>query len=142
MNSQNFIELPTPSDFMRCPVWAYDEDQEIYREIRTLDDLSGDRYSLYDLHIKAAFTTPGGLVLEGQVVGVENVFAVGLFVGDEVVMINRNMHTDSREQVAHYLKLTGLDSQLSFETLFPLRYRSAWGGELFTDFEGVFEQPA
>jgi hypothetical protein len=134
-----FKELLTPSDFMSCPVWAYDEDQEVYREVRELDDLRG---GLYDLHIKAVFTTPGGVELAGEVVGVENVFAIGLFAGDEVVMVNRNMHSDSREQVARFLALSGLASTLSFDMLFPLRYRSAWGGELFADFEGVFEQPA
>ena len=69
-------------------------------------------------------------------------FAIGLFAGDEVVMINRNMRSDSRsEQVARFLTLTGLESKLSFETLFPLRYRSAWGDGSFNDFEGVFERP-
>jgi hypothetical protein len=38
-------------------------------------------------------------------------------------------------------KLSGLSSDLNFETLFPLRFRSNWGGADFNDFEGVFERP-
>jgi hypothetical protein len=139
--TQNFKELLTPADFMQCPVWVYDADTELFREIRTLDDLADERYVVNDLQIKAVFTTPDGIELPGQVIGVENPYAIGLFAGDEVVMINRHMHTRSRQQVARFLTLTGLESKLSFETLFPLRFRSAWGGELFTDFEGVFERP-
>ena len=142
MITQNFTELLTPADFMRCPVWVYDEDQEVYREVRSLDDLDDERYDTYDLQIKAVFTTPNGIELAGKVVGVENPYAIGLFAGNEIVGINRHMRSDSRQQVARFLTLTGLESKLSFDTLFPLRYRSAWGGELFTDFEGVFERPA
>lgn len=141
MVKQNFTELLTPADFERCPVWVYDEDKEVYWEVRSPDDLDDERYDLYDLQIKAVFTTPGGIELVGKVVGVDNLYAIGLFAGDEIVGINRNMHTRSRQQVARYLSLTGLESKLSFDTLFPLRFRSAWGGELFTDFEGVFERP-
>lgn len=141
MTTQNFTNLLTVADFERCPVWVYDEDREVYCEVRSLDDLDDERYDTYDLHIKAVFTTPDGIELAGQLVGVESVFAIGLFAGDEVVMINRNMRTDSRQQVARFLALTGLESRLSFDTLFPLRYRSAWGDESFNDFEGVFERP-
>lgn len=142
MVSQKSTELLTPADFARCPVWVYDEDQEVYREVRNLDDLSDERYDHYDLQIKAVFTTPNGIEINGKVVGVEDPYAIGLFAGNEVVGINRNMRSDSRQQVARFLALTGLDAKLSFDTLFPLRYRSAWGGDLFTDFEGVFERPA
>lgn len=141
MVSTNFTKMLTHTDFMHCPVWAYDEDAEVFREVRTLDDLAGERYGIYDLQIKAVFTTPSGIELAGHVVGTENLYAIGLFAGDEVVVINRNMRSDSRKEVARYLSLTGLESKLSFDTLFPLRFRSAWGGELFTDFEGVFERP-
>jgi hypothetical protein len=141
MVATNFKELLAPADFMRCPVWIYDEDREVYREVHGPDDLHGEQYDLYDLHIKAVFITPGGVELNGEVVGVENVFAIGLFAGDEVVLVNRNMHNRSRAQVAKFLTVSGLASQLSFDTFFPLRYRSAWGCELFADFEGVFERP-
>lgn len=140
MGSPTFKELLTPADFASCPVWVYDEHEEVYRPVRALDDLRGG--GLYDLCIKAVFTTPGGVELFGQVVGVENVFAIGLFAGEEVVLINRNMRARSREQVAKFLAISGLAATLSLDTLFPLRYRSAWGGELFADFEGVFELPA
>lgn len=75
----------------------------------------------------------------GKIVGVNDIYAIGLFVRDEVVGINKNMREDSRKQVAKFLALSGLAGQLSLETLFPLRFETKWGGAMFNDFSGVFE---
>jgi hypothetical protein len=131
-------QLLTPKDFAECPVWRYDEDQEGYFEVRGEEDLSGD---VGDLEILATFTTPTGLQLTGEIIGVRDIFAIGLFVNDEIVLINRNMQSRSREQVAKFLTLSGLSDKLSFETLFPLRFKTRWGDETFVDFEGVFTKP-
>lgn len=133
-------QLLTPADFADCPVWRYDEELEAHFEVRNLED-AGLATSAFDLQIQSEFTTPSGLRLVGQIVGVQDIFAIGLFVNNEIVLINRNMHNRSRDQVAKFLTISGLADQLSFETLFPLRYDTKWGGSIFNDFSGVFQMP-
>lgn len=131
-------ELLRPEDFADCAVWCYDEDQESYFAVRELNDLE-EAVSSADLKIRAQFITSDGRELQGVVVGVRNIYAIGLFVHDEIIMINKNMRQDSKEQVAKYLSLSGLEERLSLQSMFPLRYESRWGNETFNDFSGVFE---
>lgn len=138
--SNTMKELLTPADFASCPVWRYDQDLEGYFEVRGHEDLESAE-STADLQILAEFITPRGHRLMGKIVGVQDVYAIGLFVNNEIVGINRNMRQDSRRQVAKYLTLSGIVGELSFETLFPLRFESKWGSETFNDFSGVFEMP-
>jgi hypothetical protein len=85
---------------------------------------------------------PNGRVFEGELVGVNDIFAVGLFAREESFVINRNTHEGSREQVSLLLAALGLEDELSFDTLFPLRFKSKWSRSgIFNDFEGVFERP-
>lgn len=129
----------TPQDFATCPVWKFDPDSEVYSEVRGVEDIPGE---LADLCILADFTTPSGHKLVGEVGGVQDIFAVGLFAGDENVIVNKHMRSDSREQVARFLRLSGLAGQLSFETLFPLHFKTRWSESgVFNDFDGVFEMP-
>ena len=134
-------ELLTPADFANCPVWRYDEETEGYFEVHDHDDLDSVA-NTSDLQILAEFITPSGQRLMGKIVGVKDVHAIGLFVHEEVVGINKNMLQDSKQQVAKFLNLSGLASQLSIETLFPLRYETKWGSAIFNVFSGVFEIPA
>jgi len=138
MPTTTMKELLRPADFVNCPVWRYDEDLEGYFEVRDQDDLDAVG-STADLQIMVEFTTQTGQRLMGKIVGVNDIYAIGLFVRDEVVGINKNMREDSRKQVAKFLALSGLAGQLSLETLFPLRFETKWGGAMFNDFSGVFE---
>ena len=137
--SKPMKQLLTPADFADCPVWRYDEDLEGYFEVRGEEDLAG---RVEDLGILAVFTTPTGQQFTGHIIGVQDIFAIGLFVKDEIIMINRNMRSRSREQVAKFLALSGLADQFTFDTLFPLHFKTRWGSDTFVDFEGVFEKPA
>jgi hypothetical protein len=128
-----------PQDFRDWPVWSFSPDSETYSQVRSLEDVPPD---MYDFMIHADFTAPNGRIFEGEVVGVNDVFAVGLFAQDESVLINRNSHERSREQVSLLLAALGLEDELSFDTLFPLRFKSKWSRSgIFNDFEGVFEKP-
>jgi hypothetical protein len=129
----------TPEDFTACPVWKFDSDSEKYAEVRDIDDVPGD---VADLRILADFTTPAGLRLNGAVVGVTDIYAIRLFAGDDSFGVNKHALGISRDEVATFLSQSGLAGQLSFETLFPLRFKTRWSeGGVFNDFEGVFEMP-
>jgi len=80
-------------------------------------------------------------VFEGYVVGVENVFSIGLFGNERIYHLNKNLPDLSQEQAEEFFVESGLTSQLSYEALFPLRYETKWGGPMFNDFSGVFEMP-
>lgn len=127
-----------PADFKDCPVWRYDEDAEGYFAVRSLDDLPE---RVRDLSILAQFTTPGGIQFLGEVGGVDRVFAIGLFANEQVFFLNKNLKKEAREQAEAFLQASGLSGQLSYEALFPLRYVTRWGGDVFNDFSGTFEMP-
>lgn len=127
-----------PPDFKDCPIWRYDEDADGYFPVRGESDLPE---RVRDLSLRAEFTTPGGNVFEGYVVGVENVFSIGLFGNERIYHLNKNLPDLSQEQAEEFFVESGLTSQLSYEALFPLRYETKWGGPMFNDFSGVFEMP-
>lgn len=131
-------EWLTPADFDDCPVWRYDEDADGYFAVRCLDDVPE---RLGDLSILAQFTTPGGIQIRGEIGGVDRVFAIGLFAKEQIFIVNKNLGKRAREQAEAFLQASGLSNRLSYETLFPLRYETRWGGEVFNDFSGVFEMP-
>ena len=127
-------------DFRACPVWKYNPDTESYSDVQGLDDVPGD---LADLRISAQFAGPSGVVIDGAVVGVRDVFAIMLFAGGRSFTINKHALQYSRDQVSKFLMVEGLSEQLSFETLFPLRFKTRWSdGGVFNDFEGVFDMQA
>ena len=131
-------DVLTPPDFKDCPVWRYDEDADGYFPVWGEDDLPE---RVRDLSLQADFTTPAGKALTGYIVGVENVFSIGLFFNERVYHFNKNLCDLSREQAEEFLTESGLAGELSYETLFPLRYETKWGGTTFNDFTGVFEMP-
>lgn len=131
-------EWLAPEDFKACPIWRYDEDADGYFAVRDLDDLPE---LVRDLSILAEFTTPDGKRILGKIGGVERVFAIGLFAGGQIFIVNRNMPNDAREQAEEFLAASGLLGELSYESMFPLRYETKWGGPMFKDFSGVFEMP-
>ena len=133
-------QLLTPQDFAQCPIWRYDADAEGYFEVRNLDD-AGLATDTFDLQILAGFTANNGQRFQGKLVGVKDIYSVGLFVGNEIIGINKNMLQDSKEQAARFLKLSGLEAGMTVDDLFPLRYESQWGDDTFIDFAGVFEKP-
>lgn len=126
------------SDFDECPVWRLDKDADTHFPVRSLNDIPE---LVRDLRILAEFTAPNGQKMLGRVGGIDRIFAIGLFVGDNTFIINKNMPKDAREQAEAFLQASGLSNRLSYETLFPLRYETRWGGEVFNDFSGVFEMP-
>lgn len=133
-------QLLTPVDFTNCPIWRYDEDLEGYFEVRSLED-AGLATGTFDLQMLAEFTTLNGERFRGKLVGVADIYSIGLFARNEIVGVNKNMRKDSKEQAAKFLELSGLADRMSVDDLFPLRYESRWGDGTFVDFSGVFEKP-
>lgn len=128
----------TPVDFEECPIWRYDEDTDSYFPVKNQDDLPE---RVRDLSLRSEFKTLEGKTLIGYIVGVESIFSIGIFFNERIYHFNKNLPDLSREQAEAFLAESGLSSELSFETLFPLRYETKWGGETFNDFAGVFEMP-
>jgi hypothetical protein len=129
--------LPTPADFRACPIWRYDQDDELYHPVVAGKDLPE---SERDVSIYARFQTPAGFEFDGYVVGIERVFSIGLFAGDQVFQCNKNLKDLSLEQVRRFLAATGRIG--SSETFFPLRYTTSINGSSYRDFSGQFHLTA
>jgi hypothetical protein len=129
-------KLVTLQDFQSCPVWRYDEDDDLYHPVMRESDLPD---SQRDVSIFAEFKTPGGHSFSGYVVGISRVFSVGLFCGDRTFHINKNIPDLSVEQVRELLACAGLDDVHTVGEFFPLEYRTLILRDEFVDFSGRFE---
>lgn len=132
-------DLLTPSDFKDYPIWRYDEDADGYFPVVGEEDLPE---RVRDLRLRADFTAPTGKIIMGYIVGVEDVFSIGLFSNERIYHFNKNLCDLSREQAEEFIVENGLSSELSYKTMFPLRYEAKWGNSIFNDFSGVFEMPS
>ena len=125
-----------PSDFHSCPVWKYDEDSDLFYPVGGESDLPD---LARDLKIRAVFMAPTGEVLEGYVVGVDRIFSMGLFLGDRVYHLNKNLRGPSRDQVEEYLAKKFPKSNLTYDGMFPLHFETRWDSVGFVNFSGVFD---
>ena len=75
----------------------------------------------------------------GEIGGVNSIFAIGLFQNECVFFLNKNLPAESHKQVENFIKTSRLTDQLSYETFFPLKFETRWGGYIFNDFSGTFE---
>ena len=125
-----------PSDFMACSIWRYDDEDDLFHPV-----LSGDQLpeSERDLSIRAKFKTPAGDALDGYVVGISRVFSIGLFAGDRICLVNKNLPDLSLKQISAFMDGNPQLRAKSAGELFPLQYVSTIGREEFADFSGSFE---
>lgn len=133
-------KLLTPADFTASPVWRYEHESESYFKVLTLGDLELLE-STYDLRILVEFTTPSNLRLTGEIVGVQDIYAIGLFANDEIILINKNMHIRAKEQAEKFLILSGLAETTTYKNLFPMHFQSKCRSDVFNEFSGFFDMP-
>lgn len=128
--------LPNPSDFFACPIWRYDEDDDLYHPVLTEDEIPD---SERDLSIRAVFTTPNGMALDGYVVGISRVFSISLFGKNELFHANQNLKPESREWMSQFI-YNRPDLKLSSpDDLFPLRYTTQIDRDGYREFSGTFD---
>ncbi|MBX9432001.1 hypothetical protein ACI2VK_08010 [Ralstonia nicotianae] len=129
-------KVATPSDFSACPIWRYDDEDDLYHPVLTADELPESERLL---SIRARFVTPNGQSFDGYVVGIERVFSIGLFGGGQVFHVNKNLPDLSEKQLQAFLQTQPGPEALSTKALFPLSYTTTINREPFADFSGKFE---
>lgn len=118
-----------------CPLWFYSEESDLYFPVMEADQLPE---SERDLSISATFSFPNGLQLRGYIVGVSNIFSVGLFCGDKTFHLNKNLKDLSAKQLNGLFSCMG-PTQLRPERLMPLSFRTRINRAGFREVEGEFD---
>jgi hypothetical protein len=131
-NGIKFVRL---QDFSVCPVWRYDEDDDLYYPVLQGKDLP---ISEKDVSIFVECKINTGHIFNGYIVGIGNVFSMGLFCDENIFYLNKNLPDLSCEQMQIFLKSTGLSSDVKVEQLLPITYATKINREEFLDFTGQF----
>ena len=132
----NGIKLVDLRDFETCPVWRYDEDDDLHFPVVQGKDLPD---SERDVSIFVDCKTKSGHKFNGYIVGIGKIFSMGLFCADKTFYVNRNLLDLSFEQMRGFLECAGLSNLLTVENLFPLEYTTKINRDEFIDFSGQFE---
>jgi hypothetical protein len=129
-------KLPTSSDFFVCPIWRYDEDDDLYHPVSTEDEIPE---SERDLSIRAVFTTPSGAKIDGYVVGISRVFSIALFGSNGFFHANLNLGPESQQWMREFLA-DRIDLKISSpKEMFPLQYTTQINRVGYRDFSGIFD---
>jgi hypothetical protein len=129
-------KFPTPRDYVEHPIWRSDHETELEYPLLSLQEKVVNEH---DLSFRTRFTTPTGHVLDGMVIGISDIYAAGIFIGDEVVLMNRHLRDSIEEVVEELIAERMLPPTVTPETFFPLRYRTMVQQEPFIDRDGVLD---
>lgn len=128
--------MKTAADFFACPIWRYDEEDDLYHPVLDEGEIPE---SERDLSIRAIFTTPSGNKLDGYVVGISKIFSIGLFSHDRLYHANKNLGPESKEWMEEYVSKRPEMGLNSWKDLFPLRYTTQINRDGYRDFSGTFD---
>lgn len=129
-------KLPTPSDFFLCPIWRYDDEDDLYHPVQDAEELPE---SERDLSIRAIFTTPSGKKIDGYIVGISRVFSMGLFGEDRFFHANKNLIPETKEWMNEFITQRSDPELRSLKDLFPLHYTTQIDRIGYKDFSGTFD---
>jgi hypothetical protein len=129
-------KMKTPTDFFACPIWRYDEDDDVYYPV--LEEKEIPEFE-HDLRIRAVFTTPSGQKLDGYVVGISRVFSMGLFGREQVFNVNKNLKQLSEENMRALMADRPELGLKAVSDIFPLKYVTQIQRPGYRDFSGVFD---
>jgi len=132
------LEIINKAEFGRHAVWRFDEDSDLLYPVDHPDDMPDNPR---DVQIRAVFFTPIGEELEGHIVGIDNVFCIGIFVNEETIFFNKNL-PDMVQEEFERLRLSLKNTKIeSVNDLFPLRFetRFDWEDLGYQNFWGEFD---
>ncbi len=124
----------TLSDIKQHSIWKFTDIDDLAHPINTPDDIPEDSF---DLIIRAKFTTPTGIELIGYIVGVQNIYCISIYAGDEKFFFNRNLPNDYPKTLAKLGK--ALNCSLSILDFSPLQYTTDIHLECFKNISGEFD---
>ena len=124
----------TLKDLKQHSMWKNDEMDDLLYPVMSRDDIPEDQY---DLLIRAIFTTPSGVELLGNLVGIKNVFSIAIYVDDQIFYFNRNLPGDYPATLERLSK--ALDRKLTMKDFSPLKYLTDIDLDGFKNIEGEFD---
>jgi hypothetical protein len=132
----NGIKLVSLSEFLTCPIWRYDEDDDLYYAVNHGKDLPE---SERDISILVECKTNSGHKFMGYVVGIEKVFSMAIFFEEKTFHVNKNLPDLSAKQMKALLMCAGFPGKVTVEQLFPIEYTTQIMRSEFKEFSGKFE---
>jgi hypothetical protein len=88
LDVKNGLRTLSKNDYDKHPLWKYDEDTDLYYPVVGEDDFP---FLVADFRIRASFHAQCGLTLSGYISGLKNIFAIGIFIEDQICFFNKNL---------------------------------------------------
>ena len=122
-------------DFLEYQIWVSDDsdDYTIYPILNVSDFPDYIDW----IGIKGIFSTPNGIEFEGVIMGIKNIFSIGIFCDGEIAVINKNLPEDWKS----FMKQVNKSHKTKFKLkkFFPLKFVTKINLEGFKNFSGVFD---
>lgn len=135
MDIKNGKEYLTEKDFIEHSIWIMHQSDDLYYPVLGPDDLPHDM-RLDDLRIRAIFTTKNEKIFNGYLVGLKNIFSIGIFLANRKFYFNKNLLDECIKSIEE-INLN-LPAPIRKEDFFPLRYQTNIDIEAFKNIEGEF----
>lgn len=124
----------TLNDLKQHSMWKNDEMDDLLYPVTSRDDIPEDQY---DLLIRATFTTPSGIELLGNLIGIKNIFSIAIYADDQIFYFNRNLPGDYPETLDKLSKVLG--RKLTMKKFSPLKYVTDIDLPGFRNIDGEFD---
>jgi hypothetical protein len=123
-------------DLQQHSIWIEHEDDDLVYPVCSSDDFP-ENMQMRDLRIRAKFTTPGGIVFDGYIIGLKNIFCIVIFCGGEIFYLNKNLLNDCIDAIIKISKL--INQNLDPENYFPMQYETTIDIDEFKNLSGEFD---
>ncbi len=121
-------------DIKKHGLWKENRVDDLLYPVTCESDAPDD---IFDLFIRAKFTTPFGLEFLGYIVGCGDIYCIAIFVGDKIFYFNRNLQGDYLDSLNKMSVVLGKNITLS--NFSPLKYKTDFSLNGFNNFEGEFD---
>ena len=125
------------ADFDAYPLWRYDERDDLYHPILSMDEIPEDNR---DMFIRAKFYSPNKMIFKGYVNNILKVFCVNFFWNNKIYFFNKNAPDWCLEQfykLAETLQ-TEKNKIIVIPDIFPVKYETAIDLEGYRNVSGEF----
>lgn len=136
LDIKNGIKLPLEEHYNTFPMWRYNDENNLYYPIISPDEFPEDSR---DLSIKTTFISPIGIIFHGYIVGVKNIFSIGVFINNKTFHFNKNVPELSLEQFNDFIKELNLNKEIIISDIFPLQYKTEINLANYKDISGTFD---
>jgi hypothetical protein len=126
----------TEMHFDAFPLWRYDENDNLYYAISSLDEVPEEAYNFF---IRAEFVTPKGFTLKGYLVSITKNYCIGVFYNGKEFLFNKNAIDNSIERIDKLIaEISSPEIKAPFD-IFPLKYTTTIRLPGYRELSGEFD---